>query len=317
MQRRELLLAVLLTVGIGTIPIYGQSLNQQALSSFPAGTIALEYSRPATLRKLADYNTLRERYMGPWLKELATSLKQLGVEENNVDELMLGWTTVGAKKELFGLATGRFDSAVLNERAAERHIAPEKIGGATGYCLGAGLETPCVVVLGPSEGAFGTLSSLSVMMDVRNGARPSLGSNANLAKVVSDAETTAPIWGMASDGAVASWFRGWMPTQQDIQMDWTKLFQGVDTLRYSVRAASDVRLHLELYCNSAASATSLRQVLEGLKLAQQLAWQNQHPNQTNPFSGMEVGLNGDQISIQLTASYDQLSAAGPIGAPPQ
>lgn len=315
--KRQLMIVLLVAIGIGSIPVYGQQLGKEALSSFPNGTIQIEYSSPGTLRKLADYDALRQRYMGAWLKELETSLKQLGIKESDVDELMLGWAPGGSRREVYGLARGRFDPQVLGERAAERHIAPDKIGGKTGYCLGAGLETPCLVLLGADEGAFGTLKSLSEMMDVRNGARPGLGSDAEFSTLVAAAPTEAPIWGIATDGAVAAWFRGWMPTQHNIQLDWKQVFQGVDALSYSINAGNDVRLNLDLHCNSLETATSLRQVLEGLKLAQQLAWQDQHPNQANPFSGMQVGTNGSQISIQLTASYNELSVAGPLGATPQ
>lgn len=315
-RSRELMMVLLVAIGLGANPIYGQQLGKEALSSFPTGVIQIEYSSPAKLRTLPNYGTLRQRYMGPWLKELETSLKQLGVEESDVDELILGWAPDGAKKQLYGLATGRFDSKALDERAAERHIAPDKIGTKTGYCLGAGLETPCVVLLGANEGAFGTLASLSEMMDVRDGARPSLGSDAQFAKAVGEARTDAPIWGISTDGAIADWFKGWMPAQGNIQLDWGQVFQGVDTLSYSINAGSDVHLYLELYCKSSEAAASLRQVLEGLKLAQQLAWQTQHPDQANPFTGMAVDLNGGQISVNLTASYDELSNAGPMGTPP-
>jgi hypothetical protein len=311
------MIVLLIAIGIGAAPIVAQQLGKEALGSFPAGTIQIEYSSPAMLRKLADYDTLRQRYMGPWLKELETSLIQLGIKETDVDELVLGWTSGGSKRQLYGLATGRFDSKVLGERAAERHIAPDTIGGKTGYCLGAGLETPCVVLLDPNLGAFGTLSSLSEMMDARNGARPSLGSDPQFLKVATEAQTKSPIWGIATDGAVAAWFQGWMPTQHNIQLNWAQVFQGVDTLSYRVDAGADVQLHIELYCRSSEAAASLRQVLEGLKLAQQIAWQNQYPNQANPFSGMEVALNGEQISIQLTASYSELSAAGSVGTASQ
>lgn len=304
-------------VAMGAAPAGAQQLSQEALKSFPAGTTQIEYARPEALRKLADYNTLRQQYMGPWLKKLVASLEQLGIKESDVDELMLGWTSGGASKETYGLAIGRFDSAALDKSAAERNIAPDKIGGKTGYCLGAGLETQCVVLLDPSLGAFGTLNSLSEMMDVRNGARPSLGSDATFLKMTTEADTTAPIWGIATDGAVAAWFRMWMPTQQNIKLDWAQVFKGVDSLNYAVNAGDDVELHMNLYCKSPDTAASLRQVLEGLKLAQQLAWQNQYPGQTNPFGGMEVAVDGSEISVRLTASYSDLSSAASAGSASQ
>lgn len=315
LARRGIMVALLVAMGIGAgaAPIYAQELGKEALKSFPAGTIQVEYSRPATLRKLADYESLRQRYMGPWLKGLEASLKELGIRESDVDELILGWNSLGPNRELYGLATGSFDSTALAERAAQRHIAPVTIGGKTSYCLGAGLETPCVTLLGPSLGAFGTLNSLTEMMDARNGARPSLGSDAEFAKVATGTQTEAPIWGIATNEAVGAWFKRWMPTQNNIQLEWTKVFQNVDMLSYRINAGNNVHLHVKLYCKSPGTAGSLRQVLEGLKLAQQLAWQSRYPNQADPFSGMEVALNGSEVNIQLTANYGDLSAAGTKG----
>lgn len=314
-RRTEVTLALLAALVAGAGFLYGQKLGQEALSSFPARTIQIEYSSPAKLRKLPDYDTLRLHYMGPWLKELETSLQKLGIRDRDVDALILGWAANGTQKELYGLATGRFDPQALATRAAESRIAPNKIGTKTGYCLGAGLQTPCVVLLGTSEGAFGTLSALTQMMDVRKGAAPSLGSKAPFAKAVEEANQQAPIWGISTDGAIAAWFKGWMPSQGNIQLDWDKVFQGVDSLSYNVEAGEKVHLNLELLCKSSAAATSLHQVLSGLKLAQQIAWENQHPHQANPFSGMSLDLNGSRIGIHLSASYAELSAAGPLGMP--
>jgi hypothetical protein len=308
---------LLATMAIGAAPVAGQQLSQEALKSFPAGTTQIEYARPAALRKLANYNTLRQQYMGPWLKKLVASLGQLGIKESDVDELMLGWSSGDASKATYGLAAGRFDPAALDKSAAERNIAPDTIGGKTGYCLGAGLETPCIVLLEPNLGAFGTLNSLSEMMDVRSGARPSLGSDATFLKISNEAETTAPVWGIATDGAVAGWFQNWMPTQRNVRLDWAQVFQNVDALSYAVNTGDNVQLHMELYCKSSDAAASLHQVLEGLKLAQELAWQTQYPNQTNPFSGMEVTLQGSEISLRLAASFSDLTAAGSAGSASQ
>ncbi len=309
-------IALVAALGIGAGIAKAQQLGTEALHSFPSGTAQMQYTRPADLRKLPNYESLRQHYMGPWLKKLESSMGRLGIKETDVNALILGWTEAapGAAKQLYGLATGSFNSQALRASAAERHIPPQKIGGKPGYCLGAGLETQCVVILGPSLGGFGTLSTLSQMMDVRNGARPSLETDSDVTKIVSNLATQAPIWGIATHGSVAEWFQNWLPTQNAIQLDWAKVFQNVQTLSYKVMPGASVQLNMELYCKSAEDAGSLQQVLQGLKLAQELAWQHQFPNQPNPFSGMAVAQNGAEISLQLTANYQQLSAAGSMGA---
>ncbi len=307
---RLLILATVLTVWIGVAPLFGQDLVTEALNSFPTDTIRLEYSSPETLRKLPDYASLRQHYMGPRLKELITSMAELGVAENDVDQLVLGWSVDESNVNLYGFAGGHFRPDVLEARAAARNIPAQQIGGKPGYCLGAGLETQCVVVLSPTEGAFGTLGTLSQIMGALNGGGPALGSNFTFAQAVKQEQKGAPIWGVAIASAVASWFKGWMPRQNDVELDWAKVFQGVNVLGYNIQTGNDVQLNLDLYCQSGEVAGSLRQVLEGLKLAQQIAWQNQNPNKPNPFQKMQLTQQGSQVGVTLVADYSEISGSG-------
>jgi hypothetical protein len=308
-------LAMAMTLAAGVAPLFGQDLVTKALKSFPPDTIRMEFSSPATLRKLPNYASLREHYMGPHLKELVASMADLGVAETDVNELVLGWNPGGSDLNLYGFAAGNFHPEVLEARAAERNLPPQQIGGKTGYCLGAGLESQCVVVLSSSEGAFGTLASLSQIMQTLNGGGVSIESNGTFAKVAKQEQSGAPIWGVAVASAVASWFQGWMPRQSTVELDWPKVFQGVDVLGYNIHTGSDVHLNLEMFCKSDQDAATLRQMLEGLKLAQQIAWQNQNPNQADPFQNLELTGTGSQIAISLVADYSAVTgAASPAAA---
>jgi hypothetical protein len=233
-------------------------------------------------------------------------MAELVVAETDVDQLVLGWNVSGSSLNLYGFAGGHFHSNALEARAAAQNLPPQKIGGKTGYCLGAGLESQCVVVLSSTEGVFGTLVTLSQIMQTLNGGGASIGSNTFFAKVVKQEQGGAPIWGVASASAVASWFKGWMPRQSAVELDWAKVFQGVNVLGYKVQTGSNVHLNLTMYCKSGEDAASLMQVLEGLKLAQQIAWQNQYPNRTNPFQSMDVSQTGTQLGINLVANYGDL-----------
>ena len=50
-----------------------------------------------------------------------------------------------------------------------------------------------------------------------------------------------------------------------------------------------------------------------MKLAQQIAWQNQYPGKENPFQKMELSQNGSQLGINLVANYN---AIGGTASPP-
>ena len=302
----------MLTLAALVFPTTGgaQDLVNEALASFPPQTIRVEFSRPAALRKLPNYQSLRQRYVGPRLQAFESSLSQLGIREESVDALMLGGQAGKAEEDFYGYASGRFDAKAIADSAAGRGLSPSSVAGQQAYCLEAGLAGTCVTVLGNSLGAFGSLSSLTTMLEARAEGGPSLNAEERFVQLLGEAKKDAPIWGVALGPAVADWFKSWMPARGNVQMDWSSVFQGVESLVYSVEVAEKVRLNLLLDCATPEATTSLRQVLQGLKLAQQLAWQSQNPGRSNPFETMEIGLSGRRVVLNLATDYAQLEAAG-------
>lgn len=304
---KKSMLALLVVLAAGVSPLPGQDLVTKAMNSFPADTIRLEYSSPATLRKLPNYATLQQHYMGPRLQKLVESMAELGVKETDVDQLVLGWSAGSSDMNLYGFAQGNFDPKVLDARAEARNLPAQQIGGKTGYCLGAGLDSQCVVILGPGQGVFGTLATLSQITQNLNGGGVTLSTVDSFANAVNQAKSSAPIWGVAVASAVASWFKGWMPRQSAVDLDWAKVFQNVNVFGYSINTGSDIQLDLNMYCKTEQDASSLRQVMEGLKLAQQIAWQNQNPNTANPYQNLAFSETGSQLSISMVAQYDAVA----------
>jgi len=301
----------LLVMTLWALPVTApaQDLVKEALRGFSTETIRLEFSSPAKLRALPNYASLRQRYVGPRLRKLVDALGQLGIREEDISSLVLGWQPGTAEMALYGFATGRFNAQAITESAAQRNMTPSPIAGKQAYCLEAGLAGTCVVVLQDSLGAFGPLTALTAMLEARDGLAPSLGSDNHVVSLVAGANQGAPIWGVAMGPAVADWFRGWMPNQGNIKLDWGKVFGDVNSLTYSVEAGDKVTLGLKMDCKSSDAAASLRQVLEGLKLVQQIAWDSQNPGKPNPYQAMNVGMQGNQVSLSLTTGYAELELA--------
>lgn len=217
--------------------------------------------------------------------------------------------------DLYGYASGHFSKSQVATTAAANNLTPTPISGQAAYRLTAGITGTCVVILEDSLGAFGPLSTLSTLLDTHAGQAPSLNSESRFSSLLGEVNKNAPIWGIALSGAVADWFGGWMSNQNTLKLDWSQVFQKVDSLTYSIQAADTVNLNMKLNCATAADATTLRQVLDGLKMAQQLAWSAQNPGQANPYSAMNVDVNDRQIGLQLSMAYSQLTVASGIGAP--
>jgi len=213
---------------------------------------------------------------------------------------------------LYGFATGNFSAQAITGSAEQRNMPATPVAGKPAYCLEAGLAGTCVVVLQDSLGAFGSLTALTSMLEAREGQVPSLNSDNRFPSLVAGANKDAPIWGVAVGPAVADWFRGWMPNQGNLKLDWSKVFGDVNSLTYSVAAGDDVTLGLKMDCKSSESAASLRQVLEGLKLVQQMAWDSQNPGKPNPYRAMNVGQDSNQVSLKLTTGYAELELASGV-----
>lgn len=297
------------------LPATGQAQDfvYRALASFPPQTLRVEYSSPQKLRTLPNYANLRQRYVGPRLKALEDSFAQLGVQESDIDELVLGWQPGGESMDLGGFVAGRFNSRTLAERASARGISPVTVQGIPAYCLGTGPAAACVVVIEETTAVFGRAELLSKMLQAREGSAPNVMSDTRFMKLVGEAQTKAPIWGVAVHGAVVDWFQAWLPAQQNLQMDWTSTFQSVEDLVYSVDPGEKVNLDVKLDCSTPEAAGTLRQIIDGLRMFQQLAWQNANPNLPNPFEAVEVGLADRRVTMRLTTSYADLQSAAAIG----
>jgi hypothetical protein len=294
--------------------LWGQEVVREAMASFPPQTVRVEYSSVATLRTLPNYVNLRQRFTGARLQGLETSLAQLGIREGDVDELLLGWQAGAKEMELYGLAVGRFNAQDVADRASALTLSSTTVADLPVYCLEPGGTGTCVVALQDTLGAFGPLPILTSMLQARNGGVPALNSNSNFVRLTQEASKNVPIWGVAVGPAVEDWFRGWSPDQGSVPMDWGRMLQGVDSAIYMVATTDRVRLDVRLDDSTPEAAAQTRQLLEGLRLAQRLAWQTQNPGRPNPYENMEVGRDGNRVSLGVTMPYTSLEGMKVTGA---
>jgi hypothetical protein len=312
---RRTLLSSLVVVVLAGIPqiLAGQDFVTTAMNGLPTQTLRVECSSPSKLRKLSNYQSLRGKFLGPRLQQLESALDQIGVKEDDIDDLMIGWKPGDKEMDLYGYASGHFDKAQVANRASAQGLTPTPISGEQAYCLSAGLAGTCVVILDNSLGAFGPLASLTTVLEAHQGQAPNLSSDQRFASLIGDVNKDAPIWGIALGGAVADWFGAWLSTQNNVKLDWGQVFQKVDSLTYTINATDKVNLDLKLNCSTPADAATLRQVLDGLKMAQQLAWEAQNPGHPNPYTSMNVDVHDQQIGMQITMAFADLALAGGVG----
>lgn len=291
----------------------GQDLVKESLTSFSPQTVRVEYSRLAKLRSLPNYQNLRQRFVGPRLRAMEESFAKLGVQEGDIDEIMLGWKPGTSMMDLEGMVVGRFTAKGVSDRASAAGVSPATIAGLPAFCVGGESSSNCMVVIQNSLGAFGPPEPLTAMVEARGGLAPGLSTNERFAKLVNEAQKESPIWGVAMGDSIGDFFRAWLPAQGGLQMDWGKAFQSVEALTYNIDTADRIRLDVKMDCDSSQSAQSTRQVFEGLRMFQQMAWQNMNPNKPNPFQGVEISQDDRRVSLRMTTNYVDLEAIAVTG----
>jgi len=286
-----------------------QELVKEGLASFPPDTIRLEYSNVAKLRALPDYATLHKRYLAPSLRTLETQLASLGIQESDINEVVLAWQLAGDGMSFEGLASGRLDPQAMARQAATQSITTLPAGSATAYCFGTTDTAPCVAPLGGSLGAFGTLDKLRALVGARSGQTANLRSNDAFTSLVERQGWDAPIWGVAVGPAIEDWFKVSMPVQKNLPVDLASVFRDVQSLTYMVVPADKVRVKMDLNCTTAAAAGTLRQQFDALRLFQKVAWQRQYPSVPNPFDGLTVSANDTTMTLSMSTPYSAIEAA--------
>jgi hypothetical protein len=293
----------------------GQDFVTTAMSGLPIQTSRVEYSSPYKLRAIPNYQSLKGKFLGSRLQQLESALEKVGISEADIDDLMIGWKPGDKEMGVYGYAAGHFNKAEVAKRAFTQDLTPTPISGEQAYCLTAGVAETCVIILEDSLGAFGPLSSLTALLEAHAGQAPNLTSDPRFAGLLGDVNGEAPVWGIALGTAVSDWFGAWLSTQNNLKLNWGQVFEKVDSLTYSIDASNKVNMDVKLNCETPTDAATLRQILEGVKVAQQLAWQLQNPGRPSPYTAMKVDAHDAQIDLKITMEYSVLTLASGVAAP--
>ena len=309
-----------------------QDLTNEIVISLPPETVHVELVRLSGFRELSSYKTLREQYTSPRLAALQDSLRQLGIRDTDIDEILLAWEPVRDQAEptegaanagppdldanggwiqnhwptfFGGLATGRFDLKSLARNAAENNIPGVSSGASRAYCI-SGKAPVCVVLFNETLGAFGSEANLKEIIAAREGKGPDLVSSPDFLSLVEHVPAKPSLWGVARGSGIADWFESWPLVAGDVQLNWKELLKSVEALEYSLSISDDIRLSVKLDCKDSATAARLAQAFQGLRLVQAWMWQKDRPHEMNPVENMDVQPSGDQVLVVLTTSEAML-----------
>lgn len=326
---RRLAFGLTLIVLVFAGEVRAQELSNEIIVSLPPDTVHVELIRLSKLRELSSYPGLRKQYTASRLADIEMSLSRLGIQDTDIDQILIAWQPVGDEPEQFdgpaappadvdkdggfaqnrwptlfgGLAAGRFDLQSIAKSAAEKHIPSISFDESRAYCV-SGETAACIVPFQESLGAFGSQRSLKQIVEAREGKGPNLVASPRLLKLVDHVPPEAAIWGVAIDSGIADWFSSWPLVQGDMQLNWQEVLKSVEALQYSLTLGDEIRLSLKLDCKDFQTATFLAQAFQGLRMVQAWMWQKQNPNQSNPLKSMDIQSSDNDIVLTITTTED-------------
>lgn len=280
---------------------------RDALSSFPADTQQMVYSNLAQLRALPDYSRVRQWIFTPQLKRFEDFLRLMGTDpEKDVDEVTLGWRGDPSASAYFGLAEGRLDPDRLHDAAVQQKIPIEQYGGYDLFSFNANGNRDDIffVVFDNSSAAFGRLSDLKALLDVRAGARPALNSVTEFANGESDLEGAAPQWGIARGAAAVNQAAPWLTGGAQIPGGTRTFLSSVQWVLYRFDWGSGFSMHMSVVCKDAKSATDLAAVLALVRAARPSTNASTAAATNALFQGMTVQTNDARVEVSASVPTD-------------
>jgi len=270
----------------------GAEIVSQAMLAFPAKTESIEYDNLYELRRLPNYNALRQRFAGKQLDDAKAALAKLGINESQVHEIVMGTSPAG----FYGLVAGTFSGSQVVKSAEKNGIWPHVADDEKIFCP---KGTSCVVFLEDSLAAFGPLEQLKIILETRLGVTPRLGSNAEVASLMSGTQSRFPVRGVVYGSQLNSVIADALQDGSGLHIDWSQFTSNISAFSYSVSMDSKAHVVARLLCKSPATAGVLRQMLGAVGGVQSVASKVGKDAASMPFQILEVSTAGDLVDLKM------------------
>jgi hypothetical protein len=287
---RITIITVLLAVCAG----YGlhAEILSEAMLVFPAQTQSLEYDNLAALRNLPNYRALQQQFSGTVLQQAKLAIAKFGMEEEQVDELVLGSTTAA----LYGLLSGTFNRSHAVKVALKKGISPLVVNGEEIFCPGAGI---CLLFLEDSVAAFGTSEQLKTMLDARQDIITRLSSNRNLIDLIYATDRRAPVRGAAFGSRLDAVIANAFQATAGRGFDWVQYSALISTFGYSLNLDGKAHVSAMLECKTSAAAVLLRQMLGALAGLESLGVKVSKNPAGTLFQNVQVSSSDRTIQLEV------------------
>ena len=250
-------------------------------------------------RALKDSPTaqaLKQQVLPDNLKELETALKGVGIDaERDLDQLNFASFRTDKKGiQTIGVAQGSFSAKVVLKKLKFKKITPTKYGTTDIYPMDNGLV---MTFLDDNTLAFGTPASLHSALDTRDGKRPSLDSNPQMADQMA-AVDGASVWSILDQQGTQAMMLSALGDAAKVA-DYESLKKRILASRYTMNFQSGVNFDLSVLTADSMTAATLATIVKAGMLYKKL---NATPIEKTALDATTV--DSDSANLQLHFKTD-------------
>lgn len=277
-----------------SVALVQAQLLPQALATFPADTISLEFDNLAALRKLPNYQALRQQYSSDELRRVKQTLLRLGIGEDQLSEVV----TASGPNGFFGLLEGNFDVETATRNATKQNFSRTSLSGGPAFCSSSGV---CVYfpVRAPRNASFGTLAQLRAMADITATHSPALDTNPLFAKLLGVLNKREPILGIAPGSEIKNLLNDAAPKNLSSLIDLPRYLPDIEGVGYSIDIDGKAHLTAYLLCRSEAESQTLSHTLNAASSLQQIT--RLAMDDALPFQNLKATPAGPIVKLSLDA----------------
>jgi hypothetical protein len=250
-------------------------------------------------RALKDSPTamaLKQQVLPDNLKELESALKGIGIDaEHDLDQLnFASFRTEKKGIQTIGVAAGSFSAKAVLKKMKLKKITATKYGTASVYPMDNGLV---MTFLDDNTLAFGTEASLKSALDTRDGKRPSLDSNPEMAEQMAAVDGAA-VWSILDQKGTQSMMYSAMGDASKVG-DYESLKKRILASRYTMNFQSGVNFDLSVLTSDSMTAATLSTLFKGVMLYKKM---NASPVEKTALDATTV--DSDSANLQLHFKSD-------------
>jgi hypothetical protein len=287
------LLAVLILCATGS---YAMPIASSARSMVPAEIQQLIGVDYRALKDSPTAQALKEQVLPENLKQFEAALKGIGIDaEHDLDQLTFASFRSGKQGlQVVSVAQGSFSAKAVLKRMKLKKMMSTKYGTTLLYPMSDGLV---MTFLDDNTLAFGTQASLKSALDARDGKRPTLDSNPQMAEQMA-AVDGSPVWSILDQQGTQAMMRSALGDASKIA-DYETLKKRILASRYTMSFQSGVNFDLSVVTSDSITAATLSSLVKAGMLYKKL---NASPIEKTAIDSTSV--NSDSSNLQVHFKTD-------------